>query len=130
MRSSAFADRRSFARLSLVVSCLNLLIYFSVANLSFGHSVAICSPRVAYANLLTSNLRPSLKISPPEIFVSSGLRGRRFETLTLTNKIKSRDKTLLFILFMRVEVSNLRPRRREDKNNLKMLFLPQAAKFC
>lgn len=48
------------------------LFIFKFANLSFGHSVAICSSRVAYANLLTSNLRPSLKISPPEIFFSSG----------------------------------------------------------
>lgn len=40
----------------------------------FGHSVAFCSPRFAFACLLTSNLRPSLKISPPEIFFFSGLR--------------------------------------------------------
>ena len=38
----------------------------------FGHSVAFCSPRFAFACLLTSNLRPSLKISPPEIFFASG----------------------------------------------------------
>ncbi len=39
----------------------------------FGHSVAIFSQCYAIACLLKSNLRPSLKISPPEIFFASCL---------------------------------------------------------
>ena len=45
---------------------------FSMENLSFGHSVAIFSLCGAVACLLKSNLRPSLNISPPEIFFASG----------------------------------------------------------
>jgi len=37
---------------------------FKFVNLSFGHSVAIFSLRVATASWLKSNLRPSSKISP------------------------------------------------------------------
>ena len=61
-----------FLRLSLVGILLKFtFIIFSAENLSFGHSVAICSLYGAYAYLLTSNLRLSLKISPSEIFFAS-----------------------------------------------------------
>ena len=59
--------------LSLVVVLLKFTLFvFEFANLSFGHSVAIFSLCGAVACLLKSNLRPSLKISPPEIFFASG----------------------------------------------------------
>ena len=60
------------SRLSLLGVLLKFtFIIFSVENLSFGHSVAICSLYGAYAYLLTSNLRLSLKISPSDIFFAS-----------------------------------------------------------
>ena len=56
-------------------------IIFKFENLNFGHSVAIFSPRVAIANLLKSNLRPSSENNILRLF--SFLRpttyGRRFD---------------------------------------------------
>ena len=80
-----------FLRLSLVVVLLKFIFYiYSMENLSFGHSVAIFSLCSAVACLLKSNLRPSLKISPPEIFFSSGNFSLVFISPSGSNKKNTR----------------------------------------
>ena len=63
---------------------------FSVANLSFGHSVAIFSLCGATACLLKSNLRPSSKnnILRLFLFLWPTTYGRRFDTIIQLLKSK------------------------------------------
>ena len=81
---------------------------FNFENFSFGHSVAICSLCVAYASLLTSNLRPSSNKAPPALYFFSGPTpvGRPFGS-RITNK-KNRPYGRLFY-WCRQRDSNSRP---------------------
>ena len=106
LRSSALPTGILKVCLSLVVFLLKFTFFVSyIENLSFGHSVAFFSLCDAVARSLKSNLRPSLKISPPDIFFASG----SFSLVQIPTPIPNKKTTSNGGFFCLVGVTGFEP---------------------
>ena len=106
LRSSALPTGILKVCLSLVVFLLKFTFFVSyIENLSFGHSVAFFSLCDAVACSLKSNLRPSLKISPPDIFFASG----SFSLVQIPTPIPNKKTTSNGGFFCLVGVTGFEP---------------------